>query len=931
MLEKAIDSPDVSTLPTQELQALVHELRVHQIELEMQNDELKRVQLALETSRDKFRRMFESHSAIMLLVEPETGRIVDANIAAERFYGYTTSQLRSMSIQEINVLSPDEVQALRNLALKDLCNYAIFPHRLASGEVRTVEVHSSPIEHNGELMLFSIIHDITESKRIEAALRASEQRWQFALEGSRDGVWDWNAQTNEVFFSRQWKAMLGFEEHEIGTTLDEWDKRLHPDDKESCYGDIERHFSGEMPFYQNEHRVLCKDGNYKWILDRGKVMEWMDDGKPLRVIGTHTDITDRKRTEEALRKSEEIFKYFMEYSPIYIFFKDENLRSLRLSKNFETMLGKPVVELLGKSDDELFSSEFAKSIVADDMRVMKEGKGITIEEELNGRFYSTTKFPIIIDGNPRYLAGYIIDITERKQAAEALRQSEDKFSKTFHMNPDAILITRIVDGMIVMVNEGFMQIFGATEEEVIGKTARELNIWVNPEDRNSVIEGVKADGKVNNFEFSFRNKAGDVRYGLMSASIIEINRAPHILTVARDITKRVRAEEERESLRSQLFQSQKMEALGTLVGGIAHDFNNMLQIMMGYCDMLLSDKKKGEPGYNDLQTIIETGKGGAELVKKLLAFGQQGQIFPVPLELNHQISQLATLISQTLPHVVQVDLDLIDGPATICADHGQIDQLVMNLAINASEAMPIGGRLKIATATICLDDEYCRTHHGSKPGGYVMLTVSDTGRGMDQEILVRIFDPFFSTKERGSTRGTGLGLSVVKGIVQQQGGHVTCESEPGKGTTVKVYFPAVEAPLISVKTAVQTVLSEGTETILVVEDNIPVAELERRFLANAGYEVIVATNGKEALDIYQTRKEEISLVILDILMPEMSGRDCLMELLKIDPSVKVIIASGYAPEDELLRDISPLVKGFLHKPFAISTLPADVRSVLDSD
>ena len=388
---------------------------------------------------------------------------------------------------------------------------------------------------------------------------------------------------------------------------------------------------------------------------------------------------------------------------------------------------------------------------------------------------------------------------------------------------------------------------------------------------------------------------------------------------------------EKEAFQAQLFQSQKLEAIGTLVGGIAHDFNNMLQIILGYSQLLLDDKKKGEAGYKELKTIIETGKSGANLVENLLAFGQQGQIFPVPLDLNHQINQLSTLISHTLPHVVQVDLDLIDGPTTIRADHGQIDQLVMNLAINASEAMPNGGRLKIATTKVSLDDEYCRTHYGSKPGGYVMLTVSDTGRGMDQEILVKIFDPFFSTKERGSTRGTGLGLSVVKGIVQQQGGHVTCESEPGKGTAVKVYFPAIEAPLTTAKTVLQTVQSEGTETILVVEDNIPVAELERRFLANAGYEVIVATNGQEALDIYQTRKEEISLVILDLLMPEMSGRDCLMELLKIDPSVKVLIASGYAPEDELHKEISPLVKGFLHKPFAITALPVEVRSVLDSD
>jgi len=387
---------------------------------------------------------------------------------------------------------------------------------------------------------------------------------------------------------------------------------------------------------------------------------------------------------------------------------------------------------------------------------------------------------------------------------------------------------------------------------------------------------------------------------------------------------------EKEAFQAQLFQSQKLEAIGTLVGGIAHDFNNMLQIILGYSQLLLDDKKKGEAGYKELKTIIETGKSGANLVENLLAFGQQGQIFPVPLDLNHQINQLSTLISHTLPHVVQVDLDLIDGPTTIRADHGQIDQLVMNLAINASEAMPNGGRLKIATTKVSLDDEYCRTHYGSKPGGYVMLTVSDTGRGMDQEILVKIFDPFFSTKERGSTRGTGLGLSVVKGIVQQQGGHVTCESEPGKGTAVKVYFPAIEAPLITAKTVLQTVQSEGTETILVVEDNIAVAELERRFLANAGYEVIVATNGQEALDIYQTRKEEMSLVILDLLMPEMSGRDCLMELLKIDPSIKLLIASGYAPEDELHKEISPLVKGFLHKPFGMIQLLDAVGSVLHS-
>jgi len=281
--------------------------------------------------------------------------------------------------------------------------------------------------------------------------------------------------------------------------------------------------------------------------------------------------------------------------------------------------------------------------------------------------------------------------------------------------------------------------------------------------------------------------------------------------------------------------------------------------------------------------------------------------------------------------VVQVDLDLDDRPTTIRADHSQIDQLVINLAINASEAMPDGGQLKISTKTILLDDEYCRACNRPIYGSYVMLSVTDTGLGMDEKTIPKIFDPFFSTKQRGSTRGNGLGLSVVQGIVEQHGGHVTCESEPGRGTEFKIYFPASEEPLADAKTFSPTIQTEGSETILLVEDCSPVAELETKFLENSGYNVVIATNGREALDIYRKRKEEISLVLLDLIMPEMSGRDCLMELVKIDPSVKVLIASGYAPEDELQSEISPIVKGFLHKPFATTQLLKGVRSALDGD
>jgi two-component system, cell cycle sensor histidine kinase and response regulator CckA len=508
------------------------------------------------------------------------------------------------------------------------------------------------------------------------------------------------------------------------------------------------------------------------------------------------------------------------------------------------------------------------------------------------------------------------------KAREALRESDERNRILIEESPVGIAILQ--EGVFSYANQPFLRIFGLdSEDEIVGRLPNDLIA-------SEILEFMRArpldteDGRAlhNYFEVTCNKKNGDIVDVGVWPRWINFLGSPATLVFVADRTEAI-------SLREQIEQTQKMASLGTLVGGIAHDFNNMLQAIIGYSELLCYDRKKDDQGYRDLQTIIKTGRGGAELVGKLLSFGQQAQIFPVPIDLNHQISQLTTLITRTLPTVVQVELVLTNTPTTITGDRNQLDHVVMNLAINASEAMPNGGRVKIETKTVSLDDRYCKTHHGVKPGNYVMLSVSDTGRGMDKETVVKAFDPFFSTKERGSTRGTGLGLSVVKGIVQQQGGHITCESEPGKGTTFKVYFPAIEAPLMTSKTVGPTIQSGGTQTILVVEDNIPVAELEQRVLADAGYAVIVANNGQDALEIYQTRKEEISLVILDLLMPVMSGQDCLMELLKVNPSVKVLIASGYGTEDELHEEIGPLVKGFVHKPFAVAELLNETRSVLD--
>ncbi len=398
--------------------------------------------------------------------------------------------------------------------------------------------------------------------------------------------------------------------------------------------------------------------------------------------------------------------------------------------------------------------------------------------------------------------------------------------------------------------------------------------------------------------------------------------------LSEEIENHRKTQAEKEAFQAQVFQSQKMEAMATLVGGVAHDFNNMLQVMLGYTELLSMDKNEGDPDLHKIRTIIEAGKGGAELVKKLLAFVQQGKGFPVALDLNHQLTDINLKMSPTFPEGVDVELCLYEGPTPVYADLTEIDQILMNLIQNALEAMPQGGRLRLRTSILQFDDEEFKPHQVVKPGKYVMLSMADTGMGMDKQTLARIFDPFFTTKQRGTTRGTGLGLSVVMGIVQQNEWLITCDSEPGKGAEFKVLIPLKEgAP----QTAPKTVPVSGARTIatiLVVEDNLLVAELEQKVLQNAGYQVVLASTGSEALAIFKERQHEISLIMLDLIMPKMSGVDCLKEIMKIDPAVRVLVLSGYSPESDFVRQICPHIKGFLRKPWQAPELLNSVQAAL---
>ncbi len=472
-----------------------------------------------------------------------------------------------------------------------------------------------------------------------------------------------------------------------------------------------------------------------------------------------------------------------------------------------------------------------------------------------------------------------------RQALESLEQSEERVRLLIESAPVGIRIA--VDGRYVFVNPAFVRMFGyESGEEILGSTAESswsaedrLKIRSRLADRkagNSIGHhyqgvGIKKDGQ----PFDVEAWGTEIQYHQQSAS----------LAFLVDVS-------EARSLRSQLIQAQKMEAVGTLAGGIAHDFNNLLTVVSGYSELLLAERSAEDQDYQDLLRIHSSARRGAELVQRLLTFSRKTESKQRPLSLNQQIEQVRKLLERTIPKMIKIELILEKKLGVVSADPTQIEQILMNIALNAKDAMPDGGKLKIETKNVVLDDQFCRSNLGARPGYYSLVSVSDSGAGMDEDIVQHIFEPFYTTK--GPGKGTGLGLAMVYGIVKQHDGYITCTSETGSGTTFNIYFPSIESQLESMKSSRSDDIPGGTETILLVDDEDHVIDLGTRVLRKVGYKVLTARDGQEALDIYHRESKEISLVILDLIMPGLGGKQCLAELTKFNPAVKTVICSGYS-------------------------------------
>ncbi|MBI5251464.1 MAG: response regulator, partial [Desulfomonile tiedjei] len=428
---------------------------------------------------------------------------------------------------------------------------------------------------------------------------------------------------------------------------------------------------------------------------------------------------------------------------------------------------------------------------------------------------------------------------------------------------------------------------------------------------------------ISNYEAIGISKSGNRISVAAWVTEIEYSGTQAFLAFVMDVT-------EIKNLRAQLLQAQKMEAIGNLAGGVAHDFNNLLTIVQGYSELLLLDENLDDQAKSDIDKINHAAQSGADLVQRLLAFSRKSEMKPRPINLNQQIAQTQSLLSRTIPKNISVELRLADELPAIEADPVQVEQILMNLAVNARDAMPDGGTLVIETQCCALTEEYARSLVDVSPGNYALLVVSDTGAGIADDALEHIFEPFFTTKSPGM--GTGLGLATVYGIVKQHGGHIYCQSGPEGGTTFKIYLPVIDTEM-ELETLRQSgpTIPGGTETILVVDDEESVRDLGERILRRAGYSVLTAANGKEALELFRREKEKISLVILDLIMPEMDGNQCLKEILQIDRKAKIIISSGFFPNVSL-RDTSRTgAKASVDKPYDMNQLIQAVRRVLDDE
>jgi two-component system cell cycle sensor histidine kinase/response regulator CckA len=899
--------------------------------------ERKEAEHALKESEEKFR-TFAEQSPNMIFIN-KMGRIVYANAKCEEIIGYTKEEFYSPDFNFLQITAPEYVEILKEFYKRHLKGEEVPPYEYAviSKQNKRIEViiTTKLVPYENEKAILGIITDITERKRAEEALKESEEKYKILFADARQAIFIADVASGILIDCNE--AACALVERSREEIIGKHQSFLHPIDElvDGSSPTYRKHISDEVG-HLLEDRVITKSGKIKEVEIKGNLVEFK--GKKI-LQGFFIDITERKEAERALRESEIKMRSIFRAAPIGIGLV-VNRMIMQANDRLCEMTGYSQEELIGQSARIIYPSDEDFNYVGKEKyrQISESGTGSV---ETRWRRKDGTIIQILLSStplNPDDLSFGVtftaLDMTENKQAERALRESEDRFRRLVESVTDYIYSVKLESGRPVATYHALacVTVTGYTSEEYEANP----NLWnqmVYEDDKESVRDHTSkalSGIEVPPLEHRIVHKNGSIRWVRNTPVLLHNDQGVLVAYdgLIADITELKEAEEERNKLQVELIQTHKMQSIGTLAGGIAHDFNNILGIILGYTQLIENYKTDGKKLSDSINAINQAIQRGAALVRQILTFARKTDVAFEMIQITDVVHELFSMLRQTFPKVISLTESFEKNLPYILADRTQIHQALLNLCVNARDAMPNGGVISVEGSLQTLEQVKGR-FPAADQSYYICVSVSDTGVGMDEGTRLRAFDPFFTTKPIG--KGTGMGLSVVYGIVHTHHGFVDVESELTHGTTFRLYFPvhSMGKDKFDLRKPREPYEIGGTETLLLVEDEELLIEMISIMLESKGYTVYCARDGIKAIDLYREHKDKIDLVLTDMGLPELTGMDEYKKLKEIDQNVKVVFASGFFDPDIKSELLKAGAKGFIQKPYEANDILRIVREVLD--
>lgn len=754
-----------------------------------------------------------------------------------------------------------------------------------------------------------------ERQRTLEELREGRARMKRAQRLVNMGFLDWDLETNRIELSDEVVDLYGLEPGTEWIAADFVRDLVHPDDLERVGRAVAAAAAGDST-YDIDHRIVRPDGTVIWVHSQAELVA----GPPKQLLGATIDVTARKETEMALRESEGKKAAILSAQPDLMFYLDRAGTHVEWAGNSADLAVRPE-EFLGRTVRDVLDADVADLYETSIERCLNSKSMQRFEYELDAGGARRSYEARMVPGGDDRVMTIVRDVTAVRQAEEERKKTEEQY-RSLVQHATYGIYRSTAGGKFLMVNPALVRMLGyESEEELLAVDLPDL--FDDPGTRSAAVGATLDAGTVRGLEVVWKRKDGTPITILLSGYAVEgeDGEVEFFEMMAEDVS-------ERKELEEQLRQAQKMEAIGRLTGGIAHDFNNLLTVIRGNAELASDPATTPEELLRSMSNIVAATRRGGATIRQLLGFSRKADLKVEPTDLGALVRELEPMLVRVTPEKIRLNFEMEDDLRAVAADRGSVEQMIINLVNNARDAMPEGGDLRVSITNAVLDDEYVLDHSGAEPGEYVCISVSDTGVGMTAATRRKLFEPFFTTKPVGA--GTGLGMAMVYGLMKQHRGYVHVYSEPGAGTRVRLYFPATSADTAIVETKQAARLAEvgGGETILLVEDEDDVRSIGRRVLERYGYEVIPASDGVEALEIYRAKRGAIDLVLSDTVMPHMGGVQLYRELCQEQDPPRFVLCSGYRREElSEIEDIRDEI-GFLEKPWEVKALLEKVRTEL---